>query len=382
MLSGERCLPEGIFQPDGEVVNRVFPFLCLESDGWMRFQVCQVLRKLQVLWFEEFRGRVCCPRCGGVELIRKGWRERLPRSSRGILRIDLLQASCKYCGRTFRPFKEQVGLPFRQRSLDELSEKGIRLGISLSFDKASSLLKHLTGGSLSAGSIRSHIAREAGRICLPSDAGGRTVLVDATKVRATAKKRGESVHLAITAEPGPKVHNRPTIIKQLLHLHVGGVEKLKGRLEQIRPERLVHDGESSFRKEAKEIQRCLWHIPHLLDYYLYLSGVPIKERRRYQKRLRFILWDQDGDAYDTLIQEMEEAGLTHGASHLRNARMEACAFLEERFSYTTTSPLEREMREINRRADVGARWSIKGIENVLKVLMHRRLNQKHPEYGK
>ena len=130
------------------------------------------------------------------------------------------------------------------------------------------------------------------------------------------------------------------------------------------------------------IQRCLWHIPHLLDYYLYLSGVPIKERRRYQKRLRFILWDQDGDAYDTLIQEMEEAGLTHGASHLRNARMEAFTFLEERFSYTTTSPLEREMREINRRADVGARWSVKGSENGLKVLMHRRLNQKHPEYGR
>ncbi len=382
MLSGERCLPAGIFQPDGEVVNRIFPFLCLESDGWMRFQVRQVLCKLQVFWFEEHRGHICCPRCGGVELIRKGWRERRPRSSRGILRVDLLQANCKYCGRTFRPFKEQVGLPFGKRSLDELSEKGIQLGISLSFGKASSLLKHLTGGSLSAGSIRTHIAREAGRIRLPSDVGDRTVLVDATKVRATTKKRGESVHLAITAEPGPQVHNRPTINKQLLHLHVGGVEKLRRRLEQIRPERLVHDGESSFRKEAKRIQRCLWHIPHLLGYYLYLSGVPIKERRRYQKRLRSILRAHDGDAYDTLIQEMEEAGLTHGVTHLRNARTEAFTFLEEKFSYTTTSPLEREMRELNRRADVGARWSIKGIENVLKVLMHRRLNQKHPEHEK
>lgn len=380
MLSGEQCLPEKIFQPDGEVVNRIFPFLCLESDRWMRFQVRQVLRKLQVFWFEEFRGRVCCPRCGGVELIRKGWRERLPRSSRGILRIDLLQASCRYCGRTFRPFKEQVGLPFGQRSLDELSEKGIRLGICLSFDKASSLLKHLTGGSLSAGTIRAHIAHEAGQITLPSDAGDKTVLVDATKVRATTKKRGESVHLAITAEPGPKVHNRPTINKQLLHLHVGGVEKLKKRLKQIRPEYLVHDGEANFRNEAKKIQRCRWHIPHLLGYYLYLSDVPMKKRRRYQKHLRFIIRDQDRDAYDALVQEMEKTGLTHGASHLRNARMEAFTFLGERFSYTTTSPLEREMRELNRRADVGARWSIKGIENVLKVLMHRRLNQPHPEH--
>ena len=42
----------------------------------------------------------------------------------------------------------------------------------------------------------------------------------------------------------------------------------------------------------------------------------------------------------------------------------------------TTSPLEREMRELNRRADVGARWSPKGIENVLKLLFHKRLNGK------
>jgi hypothetical protein len=34
------------------------------------------------------------------------------------------------------------------------------------------------------------------------------------------------------------------------------------------------------------------------------------------------------------------------------------------------------MRELNRRADVGARWSERGIENILKVLFHYRLNEK------
>jgi len=34
------------------------------------------------------------------------------------------------------------------------------------------------------------------------------------------------------------------------------------------------------------------------------------------------------------------------------------------------------MRELNRRADVGARWSDRGIENVLTVLFHYRLNEK------
>ena len=38
--------------------------------------------------------------------------------------------------------------------------------------------------------------------------------------------------------------------------------------------------------------------------------------------------------------------------------------------------MEREMRELNRRADVGARWSDRGIENVLTVLFHYRLNEK------
>jgi len=43
--------------------------------------------------------------------------------------------------------------------------------------------------------------------------------------------------------------------------------------------------------------------------------------------------------------------------------------------FATTSPVEREMRELNRRADVGARWSQKGIENLLKILFLKRLNQ-------
>jgi hypothetical protein len=34
------------------------------------------------------------------------------------------------------------------------------------------------------------------------------------------------------------------------------------------------------------------------------------------------------------------------------------------------------MRELNRRADVGARWSERGIENILTVLFHYRLNEK------
>ncbi|NIP23955.1 MAG: hypothetical protein GWO38_09075 [Phycisphaerae bacterium] len=33
------------------------------------------------------------------------------------------------------------------------------------------------------------------------------------------------------------------------------------------------------------------------------------------------------------------------------------------------------MRELNRRADVGVRWSDKGVESVLKLLFYYRLNE-------
>lgn len=37
------------------------------------------------------------------------------------------------------------------------------------------------------------------------------------------------------------------------------------------------------------------------------------------------------------------------------------------------------MRELNRRADIGARWSPRGLENVLILLFHQRLNE--PQTG-
>ncbi len=41
----------------------------------------------------------------------------------------------------------------------------------------------------------------------------------------------------------------------------------------------------------------------------------------------------------------------------------------------SSRPVEREMRKLNRRADIGARWSPKGLENVLKLLFHQWLNE-------
>ncbi len=375
MLPGETSLPEAIFTLNAQVVNQLFDELAKDADRWLKNQFSERFKALQVQWFASHSST--CPRCNSQHVIRKGWRKRLLMCSRGQLAFVVLQARCKSCDRTFRPFTSSSGIPTSRRFLEELLSKATDLAIQLPFVRSSRILKTLTGGSISHEGIRQKVAQEADQIALPSLGFDQTALVDSTKVKAGIKDRGVPVHLAIAVEPGPLVGGRKTIKKQLLHLHVGGVEPLRQRLKQLLPKRLVHDGGESYSGCAENIQRCRWHLVHQLKHYLWQDGVAFEDRGFYQDCLRSILWDdEDGrERLDVFIEDMKEFKFPTTAYHLQEARDEAFTWIQNpEFSYMTTSPLEREMRELNRRADVGTRWSQKGIENVLKLLFHKRLN--------
>jgi len=260
-----------------------------------------------------------------------------------------------------------------------LLEKAMFLGVQIPFQRSSHILKRLTAGSLSAEGIRRKIAAKAKTLILREDVSDKTVLTDSTKVKAGIKERGASVQIAITAEPGPMVAGRPTIRKELVHLHVGDAKPLRDHLKVIRPQRIVHDGEMDFTDCADSVQRCRWHLVYQLKHYLWQDGIAYEDRGIYQSRLKNILFEQRSTAprmLETFIKDLESAGCTTSAEHIRNARSEAFTYRTDRnFIYATTTPIEREMRELNRRADVGVRWSERGVENVLKVLFHYRFNE-------
>lgn len=379
MLPGEINLPKVTFTSDNAVVNQLFDLLCIESDASFAQRFVQTVRQLQNHLYGKFKGQLICPNCAGDILIRKGWRKRHLKTSRGSFRLLVLQANCKACGRTFRPLNELIGLPFSRRFLDEFVEKGIRTAVNLPFARASNMIKILTAGQISAETIRQKVYAKAADLELDEDVSGKTVLVDSTKVKSGKKKRGAPVHLAITARKGPELAGRPSIQKRLLHLHVGTSRKLRKRLKAISPENLVHDGFESLVGCATNVQRCRWHLVHQLKYYLRQDGVSFESRPSYQDSLKRILWDSINgpEKLKTFVKDLENIGLKQSAKHLSNAQVEAFTWVNNSgFSFTTTSPLEREMRELNRRADVGTRWTDKGIENVLKVLFHYRLNEK------
>lgn len=372
-------LPEEILSYHSNIVNHVVQFAGKEADSYLAGRVRHILRTLQLRWYRRTRRHIFCPSCGVNEHTRKGWRPRVLRSSRGKLLLLVLQAKCKCCGRAFRPFTTALGLSFSRRCTDELIEKAVSLGVQMPFQRSSDILKKLTAGSLSAEGIRQKIAAKAKTVVLCEDVSNKTVLTDSTKVKAGVKERGSSVQMAITAKPGPMVAGRPTIRKELVHLHVGDVDPLRDHLKAIRPERIVHDGDTDFSDCADSVQRCRWHLVYQLKHYLWQDDIPHEDRGIYQGRLKNILFGERSTAprmFMFFIKDLEAAGCTTSAKHLRNARSETFTYRTDgNYAYSTTTPIEREMRELNRRADVGVRWSEQGVENVLKVLFHYRLNE-------
>lgn len=377
MLPGEPSLPEAIVAPDGQAVNRLFDWLCQWADSWLATEFQATLRKIQIDWYKRRREALLCPDCGSQRLIRKGWRSRVVTTSRGKLSVHVIQVRCKACGRTFRPLNNALGLPTARRFLEEMTSKAAFLGIQISFARAANILRRLTQGSVSSEGVRRIVAQRASRLQLPGPSPGQTVLVDSTKVKAGNKERGEPVYLAITAEPGPLRHGRPTCQKQLVHLHVGTSIKLRQRLKATGATHVVHDGGENLEGCAPHLQRCRWHLGYQLKHYLWQDGIPHALRGQFQDSMTQIVSDpkQGPQRFQRWKANLAALGLRTAAGHLENAEKETFTYLKEPFAYIDTSPLEREMRELNRRADIGARWSLKGLENVLKLMFHHRLNE-------
>ena len=53
MLPGEQSLPEAIVAPDGQAVNRLFDWLCEQSDQLLAQNFELTLKRVQTLWFYQ-----------------------------------------------------------------------------------------------------------------------------------------------------------------------------------------------------------------------------------------------------------------------------------------------------------------------------------------
>ncbi|MCL0074188.1 hypothetical protein M1O50_04885 [Dehalococcoidia bacterium] len=130
-------------------------------------------------------------------------------------------------------------------------------------------------------------------------------------------------------------------------------------------------------------QRCLFHAPRDLYWSLYHDGAH-GEWVYWEGRLWRELRKPSAEGIagvDHLIAELDLRRLHSTATYLRNAGHDlfTVTMLKEQgiapdLVMVATGAVEREFREINRRTEVGARWSDEGVERVARLLEEVRLN--------
>ena len=322
-----------------------------------------------------------CPKCRARSFIRKGRRHRVYLSTLGKTRLPIVQVQCRCCGARFCPYKDRIGLMFGERISSGLRGRQLSMTCHVPYQRARSFVHQCLGVSCSAGTIRKQLDTTAQQIRqLPTKAVGKVVYQDATKVKAGPKQRGVSVHMAITAEPNGQRWGRNQMRKRLLFLKTGDGRSIKESLKSLGAGGIVHDGEMDLSGCAKKLQRGLWHLPHQLQHFLWMDGVAWEQRKPSVKELIHVLYKSSTPSkmenrYRQFINKLKRQGLTNSFTHLQRAEQELSTSRRHHFDYHTTAPAEREMREINRRADIGVRWSVTGIENLLLVKTWYRLNK-------
>jgi len=354
-----------------------------------------------------------CPGCGVMsDFVRKGMRTRLRRfdTAAGVVRIRLANVGCRSCQRVFAPLLLLLDMTGRRRT-DRLMIELAELASQMSFARAGQIAASF-GLPGSAGRAHAAVADLAPRL----DAGDReqhaardvpVVVLDGTGMRAGSRRLGVGTNLAlgITGRVGPRRRRRAETV--LLGLTVA--QPWSTMAEQLHavppPTAVVVDGEPAITRLAETvwpdvpIQRCWWHLPRALRWALYAD----KADHRWANQQRSSLVDllhravrerlthaQALTAYDEFCDSIAAGGHHAATELLTGARDQVftCLRPEVRVALAHlggpelgSGVLERVMRELNARTDIGgSRWSIAGLNDLITVQLARITN--HPAWAK
>jgi hypothetical protein len=351
-----------------------------------------------------------CTRCGN----RRGFRRRGQRpggrtilTKAGKVRLAAWQVECRRCGRRFVPVLELLGLSAYQRRSVGVTEMAAALATEVAYAKAARLLAELAGIDLSARSVRRDTLSLAPTRIGPETLEVAVLLLDGTGVRAgdpVTPKNGVELHLAVGLVARRRDGGRRVVEARLLGATLGEPWAAMAKLlAGVRLGLVIVDGEEAITDLAVEvfgtntpIQRCLFHLERQTRWMArYLDRLDADLADELQTRLHELLTDAyaTGDldtvvaAYNTLIDTAEALGADHAVTHLRNAAPHAftCAtnpsagrlvFGDKGRPELATGVLERVMREMNRRSDVGVRWSIPGVRGMLMVKLARKYHHR------
>jgi len=333
-----------------------------------------------------------CPRCGN----RHGfiWKSHAGRKTTvlsllGLVKLPQLQIQCEECGHKMYITRKLLGVEARKKIPAETVRKLGLLGALTSFRVAQKIVG-MFGWALDRMTVWRSVQRVAQQIHFDVDERELAMgQADGTGIPIRGiKKRGKEMKVFVQLRKAGGVR----IAGLAIGNYEGQWEKLFAplvrTLTKFRRFLLVTDGDTNILKGLGEkvkviFQRCLWHIPHQFKWYLWKDEVRSKSKEWLHAMaelleicaLRSLVDDEEviGEMVDLkrtrlrrLIEYCRDRGWEHSAVYLENAAPDMFTAVLKRLHGKTTSLVERVMRTINLRINVG-KWSMAGALNATKV---------------
>jgi hypothetical protein len=319
---------------------------------------------------------------GGGDLLRRGWRGRRIVTEEGPVSFSLRQVTCRGCKRTWSPYVELLGLRPGQRVLQEVEEKLVGLVTQLSYARTSELAEKWLGLSIRPRTLHRWVQGRAEQLQLRADAQSEVLLGDGTKIPSGRRSRlGEDVRIGFQLLGREEEGGRIRAQLRVVGVGIGLGSWVEALPAELKPALVVTDAEPALcalvraRYAEARHQLCEWHVGYTLDWSLIEDRVPAKKRKWLRRLLSRILFRKTTQARKRRRYERFTRWIGKISRTAQKQLQQASAFIlyEEASVERTTSLVERQMREVNRRMELGVRWSDRGALNLLRL----RLAQQH-----
>jgi len=343
-----------------------------------------------------------CTRCGNRgEFIRKSHNAKMTKVMTifGEVRLPQLQVQCKGCGKKMFITRFILGLE-RYALMSVITARIIGLVGSLCSFRVSEKISELFGVKFSRMLVWRCVRHVGSKINFDVDAQERNIgEADGTGIPIKGiKKRGLELKVFVQRKFSGGVRVAGVTIgkydSEWEKLFAPLVESLKSFKRFL----LITDGDTNIFKGLRGVtvmlQRCLWHIPHQLKHSLWTDGIKRKSDLYWEimgrifgivslrpfleeSEIAALLKEKKKDL-DKLIDFCEAHGCSSTVSYLKNAKANMFTSLEKRLNGKTTSFVERVMRTVNMRINVG-KWTREGALNAVKIRLAHYYNDWIPD---
>ncbi|MCP4459077.1 MAG: hypothetical protein GY816_13800 [Cytophagales bacterium] len=365
---------------------------------FLREFVTRIVNEFAIQYMNHETQPFTCTKCGS----KSGfvWKTKHAKNTKiatifGTIILCQMQVQCKSCGKKMYITRKLLGIASRRLMSVNTKKIFSLLGSLTSFRISEKILK-MVGVKMNKMAVWRCTQEVGEKLEFDLDINERARgEADGTGVAINGiKKRGKELKVFVQE----KITGGVRIAGLSIGKYEGEWDKLfeplKSGLKAFESFLLVTDGDSAILKSIKGVkilfQRCLWHLPYQMKYYLWKDGVTRKTQEWYHilgevfdiTAIRYGVDDEKeieaivkakSIRLESLILYCLQKGYTNSQSYLENARENIFTAFKNKLEGKTTSKVERVMKTVNMRIKMG-KWSVNGALNAIKVRLAHYYN--------